>query len=256
MRPDEMPPTPLDQLLDRVVKRGRNLRRRRLATPALLGAIILGALVPVATNLARPERPALVSGAGDAPAVVSSTSKLAKLSKGAPSPKTTRAIASGQNSEPAQCRNSFDQPCGAFQWDPAPQANRPISISITYEPADPVVGQEVTFTVAVQDPDAPHVGVYMWGDPSNIEAADRLCRQGYGPWTPPEPRMGRGTFTYSETYDRPGTYRFPVSAASSNSVNPSGEAGQGACQDPYSSDGREEISVTVRDAGPETSPTS
>lgn len=257
MRPDEMPPTPMDELLERVVKRGRYLRRKRLLVPLIVTAGLIGGLVPVAMSLSRTEGPLLVSGDPTTPPA----SNVSGHPSSSPTPRTLAADPDEPSPEPTtRCRDSFDEACGPFVWDPEPRVNRPVSITITFEPAEPVVGQEVTFTVTVRDRDAPHVGISFWdtggGRPGGYrEEADRLCREGHGAWTPPEPRAGEGTFTYSSTYDRSGIHRFRVGANSATRVNPSGEIGESLCQSPYASDGVEEVSVTVSGPGPTGVPT-
>src|SRR5262245_38037189 len=54
------------------------------------------------------------------------------------------------------CRNSTDERCGDFYYD-WPEADRPTVITIELSPAAPRIGELVTFTVTIDDPDGPPI---------------------------------------------------------------------------------------------------
>src|SRR5581483_2333061 len=103
--------------------------------------------------------------------------------------------------------------CGPFRWDPAPGANAPLSISITYTPQNPHPGDVVTFTVHVVDPDASPIiageqtcNPPGFGDVGTTRCSPTCAQPGYGPWTPPARQRGDRTVTYTHPYDSAGTY--------------------------------------------------
>lgn len=141
------------------------------------------------------------------------------------------------------CQNSHDSACGDFSWMAAP-ANTPLQWHVTYEPAEPQVGQAVTFHVTVAD-DESRVG------PGFECYSDHACSArtdfgewgppGYGPWSLPV-HPSSATYDYSHTFASPGTYTasFGVSAyAYGYQVDCPGDPGRPVggngfdCRDPY-----------------------
>ena len=120
---------------------------------------------------------------------------------------------------PPVCRNSFDQRCGPFHWDPPPHPNAPMRISITATPSRPKAGEEVSFVVEGEDPDANRLPCHPsleYGDGETNSDFNTYCvgmgrfprsAPAYGPWSPP-PRE-KGTFrssAFTHTYREAGTY--------------------------------------------------
>jgi hypothetical protein len=75
----------------------------------------------------------------------------------------------------------------------------------------PTVGQLVTITVTVNEPDhalTNACGVLSFGDstPNGFSGncAPRPCPDRYGAWTPPAPSAGTRTFVFQHTYASPG----------------------------------------------------
>jgi len=128
-------------------------------------------------------------------------------------------------------------------------------MSITITPEHPVVGEEVTIVVTASDEDAPHIGFYLgssW-ESDAVLGTPLACRNAFGPWSPPEPKSGRGEITYKHTYSKAGTFQIVVFALSS-SGSPWHE---GFCywSDPYGGEESAHATIEVSD-GPISSPTS
>lgn len=147
------------------------------------------------------------------PAVTTSTAAMSSATTSATAPTTTTTIASTTTTV---CRNSTNPACGPFRWDPAPQADQPVVVTVT-APEQGVAGRPVTFTVEAVDTDAQVVfcEVYDLGDGTKQGVIGQRCDQGtaegrcsnrYGPWTPPSRKGGRFQFSLTHTYAQPGTY--------------------------------------------------
>jgi hypothetical protein len=112
------------------------------------------------------------------------------------------------------CRNSSDPACGPFYWDPDPGANAPMTGQVTFSPANPKVGDQVTFRLTASDPDDSPVVYcsYSFGDegvvcdPGELMAPDTFCPKQYGPWTPPPRKPGTMDQTVTHVYNNSGTY--------------------------------------------------
>lgn len=101
------------------------------------------------------------------------------------------------------CLNSYEPRCGDFYWDPKPDPGDPMSVEVTFSPAEPHVGDEVEFTLTVEDN-------ALWEPfPYRQEFGDYPARQWcvmcdgrerFGPWRPP-PKVARvWTKTVSHVY--------------------------------------------------------
>ena len=124
------------------------------------------------------------------------------------------------------CRNSYEEKCGPFFWDPPPEPNQPLTMEIAVYPHRPRVGDTVTFVVTVSDPDAP---VYSqphsvdFGNGQAITVTDSCAVAGdppYGAWTPPDPFYGEGEDRYVTSYKEPGTYTVRFGPAVSGDEGP------------------------------------
>lgn len=123
---------------------------------------------------------------------------------------------------PLVCRNSIDPACGPMYYD-WPEPNRPVIVSITASPAMPRVGEMVTFTVTIDDPDGDPEhrcsslsGLAFWttgmGELPEESGGFGLCgggsREGFGPWDPPPPWHAVETYQgyFGSAGDYPVTY--------------------------------------------------
>jgi hypothetical protein len=118
-----------------------------------------------------------------------------------------------------------------------------MTVTVTYTPEHPSVGESVSFVVVAADADAPIVpteSAVGFGDPGIPSGAPMVLRDchpvGYGPWEPPEAKADTHTSRFTHVYAQPGTYTAVVYEVSRN------EAG---CHDAYGSVGRGSAEVTV-----------
>jgi hypothetical protein len=159
----------------------------------------------------------------------------------------------------ASCLQSTNPACGPFRWAQAIN-NRPLTVSFTYSPQSPMVGQPVTFTIFVTDPDDANDlqidGAYF-GDESSIGGVEggvsattangpaAGCQTPYGTWTAPGPGVsGHLEKQMTFTYANPGPYQVDFTASSGQPA--------GAClPDPYASTGQSAVqTVTVSSPPP------
>lgn len=135
--------------------------------------------------------------------------------------------------------------CGPFKWDPAPGENSPVTIGISVSPAQPKAGQQVTFYIVIDDPDAAIQGdsyAASFGesgtvvDPNGPIEDFPSCKQGYGPWVPPKKIAGHWEMTLQHVYEAPGTYKAGFAFHSHNLDQ---------CQDAYGSRGAGTVTVVV-----------
>jgi len=225
---------------------------------ALLAIPVLAALVfadhqPSAAQTGRAsDRTVAVASAGGA-GTASPDSGPTALSLPRTGGDATTTFAAGQlpslaaNDAPGVCRNSIDPACGRFRWDPQPGADSPVDISVTYSPALPRVGQEVTVTVHARDADA-RVGdvTMMYGDeraslipPASTVACDA---EPAGPWTPPARTPDEIVRTFRHVFTRAGDLRLAAYTASADALNPT------CPPNPYASQGTATVPIHVGSA--------
>lgn len=126
---------------------------------------------------------------------------------------TTRPAATTTSTAPTTtvvaCRNSTDPACGPFRFDPQPGADSPMTAQVVAEPASVRAGQEVVFTVTLDDPDGVSYGssVFIFGDSGIGETSQDPCTK-FGPWDPPprDPASATEVQLVRHTYFSPGTY--------------------------------------------------
>lgn len=240
-RPDGEDPwrTP-DEILDWVYERGQALRIRRRISRGVAAAAALSVVVAIGViGLGDPEPRGI--------RIVDSPSSEPSFEPGTPTP-TPSPSAFPVSPTPEQsptlvCHNSTDPACGDFYWDPPPGPDAPLEFEIQISPANPQVGQEVTVTVTVRDPDSPLYEIHI-----NFDVAMKfttLCapRERYGPWSPPEKEPGEMTKTATHTFDAPGDHYVHVLARSQ---------GASCGSSPYGSNGESQRTIVV---APEPSPT-
>jgi len=112
-------------------------------------------------------------------------------------------------------KNSTDVACGPFFWDPPSNGNQPLTVSASASPTNPRVGDVVTFTVQVVDPDHPvtdNCAEIDFGDGqrAQLPCSHPQCPDAHGAWEPPPAIPGNQTFTYTHQYaaERPYTASF------------------------------------------------
>jgi hypothetical protein len=138
------------------------------------------------------------------------------------------------------CRNSYDEACGPFRYERQPDKNQPLKVDVRVSPSRPKAGQEVTFTVVANDPDATidrecvggHYGDGL-SDPKSCSSA--ICFAQHGTWTPPPKRSDRLQMTFRHVYSAAGTYEAAFPFLSS-----------GECGNPFDSRSDGLVNVTVR----------
>jgi hypothetical protein len=195
--PPELEPR-RDALFERVTRRGRTLRRRRIA--AISTAVTAILLVPLTTV-------AIVRADDDPPRVAANPS--------VPDTTTTTVV----------CRNSTNPSCGPMFYDP-PITNAPATITVSTSPPVPRVGDVVTFTVHVADPDTPisesPCVEYTFGERAEVggtcAAHCPAIPVRYGAWEPPPARPGDSTFKMEHVYATAGIFeaKFEVTVGMCN----------------------------------------
>lgn len=262
--PLQTPAPDRDQLLARVITRGEVLRRRRRVTKAAAGLAVIAVLFVVAVVPLEREQgqDAIVATSGTTTTPGSgslldqnppTTGQSADSQSEVPATTTTSqanvaptsTTATSGSSSTAPCRNSRDQACGPYYWDPAPDGNQPLVVEVAVEPPSPTPGETVTFTVTVEDPDARiqrdcnyKVSYGDGRDPSTC-ASLPACLPRYGAWTPPERQPDSYRTTFVHVYEAAGDYTARFTFVSSS----------GTCyEDPYGSSGTGSVAVAVAEA--------
>ena len=162
--------------------------------------------------------------------------------KGSPTPLIFDPNASRTS---VQCQhNSLDPRCGPFSWASPPGGNEPLSISGSASPPTATVGQPVTFTITVRDPDHLVTGNctgvdYGDGAASNGPCNPAPCPAPYGQWDTPPKQNGSQEFTFQHTYNSPGDYH-PTFTFHTD---------RDRCPDPYGNEGQWATSIHVVGSG-------
>jgi serine/threonine protein kinase len=194
----------------------------------------------------RPDGGGLRNALDEPPAAVASAGL---KDNGKPLPATTVPVAT-------PCYQSYLSTCGAVVWSPA-VVNKALTVRFTYSPAHPVAGQQVTFVVAVDDPDDGHNlsidGEYFGDRVGAAGSASRAgavstgagCQTPHGTW--PSPKSGGPGHldrSITNTYANPGTYQVHFTASSGQDVSP--------CfpPDPYASMGQSATQTVTVDPPP------
>lgn len=156
---------------------------------------------------------AAISAPPPGPAVASaetfSATTVVQAAGGSPGPRADEVVPVEPNAPVAAavpCRNSVDLACGPFFYD-WPVPNRPAVVTLTPSPVTPRVGEEVTFTVTVEDPDgAPDLPCTLFdsGGTIGLGACTSVDESRHGPWDPPPPSSR--VETYSASFLTAGTF--------------------------------------------------
>lgn len=245
------------ELLDVVRRKARvgQRRARALAAGAMTASLVLVMTLAAITlpgsgrpsqirTAAPPTMPDTTTTMGEAPTTTSGTT--------VPGPTTTRPSLSKTTgpirtttTRPAvttttiPCRNSYEPRCGEFRWDPPLGPNLPLTVSVSFTPERPKIGDTVRFQVVAEDPDARIMREYnqqwMWGDGTGGGTSQvASCLASFGPWTPPDRVLDRYETSFEHAYDEAGTYTATFSFQSGS-----------ICQQPYGSRGTGTVQVTV-----------
>ena len=225
---------------------GRQLR----ALSAISAVVLILGLVAVATRSGNEETTQLRTTDGDVaqpqftpePTTGMPPPTLATTSTSSPRPTTAttiRAATSSTSRTPGAasstpttrpCRNSTDPACGPFRWEPPLPPNQPITVKLSYLPAAPKVGESVTFSVTVDDPDGRSLldregMANNYGDsvPERGPTAHVDCFELFGLWTPGPPEPVHADLTFRHVYTAPGTYTvsFPFKTLGDCTYGPS-----------------------------------
>lgn len=249
----------MDPALERVYRRGHSIRRRRKFVRAASATLSLVLVVSAAYGVVQlrndSELPPVTIATGPArpssEPTVSPTAKVSTPSSSSP------AASSSPTSTSRACDNSFDPKCGPFSWLTRPGSNKPVTLSITVSPSSPKVGQTVTLRLTVTDPDASNVTANMdggWKGEGPFLSTPLSCtKPGYGPWTPPEPKSGSRTYTFTHVYSEAGTFTLHFWGISWSGPPWSSGSCPGAETDPYAGVAEEQKTIVVT-GGPSPSP--
>lgn len=145
------------------------------------------------------------------------------------------------------CRNSTDPACGAFRWDPAPEAGQstvrlflpaaPAQVGVPYELVveltDPTA--QPTFNCASLDVSPLPGQAWVGGFQCQPDPIPMCSPAKYGPWTPPAPAGGTISDAVEITFDQPGTYTLTMET----------KAKPRHCDHPYGSDATTSVTVEV-----------
>lgn len=256
MTSDEHDVTPVhgeDEILERVHKRGTQLRRRkrlaRASAATTIAIVVLAGSLAVAhiggtkhqsqgfVNPSVTDSPTPTDAPSDTPTPDVSPSE---------SPSEQPSVTEVPTVFPmiAPCINSYDSTCGAFYWDPAPGPDAPMTVTGSASSKTVAVGETVTVQVTAVDPDA-EISCHKieWGPTAIGFAITALAK--YGRWETPAKTRGEVTETYTHAYDQPGTYQVMFSVMSGNCGRPD--------LNPYSDSGGWGTTITVT-AAPSPSP--
>ena len=251
------------KVLHRVHVRGLYLRRQPLtfALFLTLAALLIAGVVGLVSHDhgSGSKLRLTASPTTSVPAPVSTTA-LPPATTAPPAP-TTTVVGAGDTSTTVDrptttvrgvttttvCRNSMSASCGPFRWDPAPDGNQPVAVSVSYFPQTIHPGDEVTFTVRSSDPDdqinandrCRTVNSFGDGtsDPSQPDCPRCPTPGRYGPWTPPAKNGGSRFETIKHTYTVGGQYTATFRRVSGDPCPDQ--------TDPYASEGAGAVTVNV-----------
>ncbi len=224
----------------------------RAATSATTTSVGASSTASVTTSTAvsstGPTGPTGPSATGPSATGPTATTAVATTRPGG-STTTTAGPASG-------CVNSTDAKCGPFYWNPPPAPNQPLTLTVTFTPASPHVGDLVAFTVTYADPDAgrPPLGCstesQSYGDGS--PAVRRVCDDAStctwtGAHTPLPAAGGRWNVTYQHRYAQAGTFVADFSGTSrlAGAQAHCADSKTGRSGDPFASTGSASVTVSV-----------
>lgn len=255
---DPSPPGPGPEDREAVMRRAQSITRHRqmamgVAAAALVALIAVPAFALTGSGGSHRKVNTIGAPTTQSNEDTTTTPTTAQDTTTTPGPTTTTikrgpAGAATTTTTALVCRNSHDPRCGPFYWDPAPAPNQPLTVHITYSPSQPVTGQQVTFHIVADDPDAPiacdkdaNYWSPQFGDGSRGYPCVTNCPAEfptYGPWTPPAPEPSHAEGDLTHVYSSAGQYTMRVEMGSGFPCTPS----------PYGN--QQPASVTVTVSGP------
>lgn len=221
-----------DDVLDRVYRRGRVLRRRRHARrAATVSAAVIAVVIPLTLSSGSSPDQSKVKVVSPTPttAVAPSTTTTSATATTTTIPATTTSRpATATTVAPSVTTTTID--AGDHG---APPPNQPLTLTLRYQPLQPSSGQVVWFKSTADDPDASIQCIAVdFGDGTSTGApcAPPLCDTNptWGPVAGHKDRVDQHTF------GAPGTYTVRATAYS------------GPCQSQFASTGETSIVVTVQ----------
>lgn len=253
---------PLDEVLPRVLARGRSLRHRRRIVVRGVGSLaVVICLMGVAAAVAGPSGPDnhRVVRVADAPTTVAvpdddtKTSSTSPVTEAPPSTTTTTTRPTAPTtSTTLYCHNSNNPACGPFRWVGDPGPNEPATDVVTWTPQVPTVGEDVIFTMTWDDPDAPilnHSRSLCIGDGSACVSGSHLAMcDRYGPWDLPARQPYHETQTIHHTFEKAGTFTLVNAFGTTSNDCATGS-------DPYGSEASFQGQITVEPAATTTTST-
>jgi hypothetical protein len=246
-------PSPLDVLAGRVVARQRRQRRTAVAGALTLALVVSTSVVAAAQrqggtkHVRAADMPNATTSSTDDPTTESTNTTSTSV------PVTTSTMAgatapprSGTTTTTKPCRNSYDPDCGAFYWLTSPGANAPMTFSVTYTPEHPKAGEEVTFHIVADDPDAPQDNWLSYRLGRTLRIGDYAScprwRLKYGGWSPPARIHGHYEWDLTLTvpeHDWEWDWEFSTNSAFCDVGSlDDGSAGARDGKNPYASPGR------------------
>ena len=212
---------PVDEVLPGVLARGRHLRRRhRIAVRAvgsLAVVICMVGFAAAAASTGGPGHRRVVAATGRPATSMPEDATTSSSPSTVPTPAATPTTVAVRHRAPTTtttlyCHNSKDPRCGPFHWVGDPGPNYPATDVVKWTPEVPQVGQDVTFTMTWDDPDAPILNSSM-----NLCIADRrsACVSGttllecdrYGAWDLPAREPFHLQQTMHHTFTEAGVFR-------------------------------------------------
>jgi hypothetical protein len=214
---------PPDEVLPAVLTRGRQLRRRRRVAVRGVGtmavAICLIGVAAAAASSNGPSAHRVIRAAGEpstttateeAPLAPSTTTTITGTTA-VPTASSTTTPRPGSPTTTLYCHNSTDPRCGPFRWVGDPGPNDPATDVVEWEPKAPRVGDDVTFTVTWDDPDAPILrssrNVCIGDGSPCVSGTSLITCDRYGPWDLPARQPFHERWTFHHTFTKTGVFQ-------------------------------------------------
>src|SRR5579872_131983 len=141
---DSLTPEEHDRFLSVVRERAGAHRRRRRMLVATIGSLAVVLLAALSLAFASVEgHPQRLHSVGQPPSGTEPTTVVTDVTSTTQAPVTTVVVPPTVAAPPAVtttslvCRDSLDPACGPFRWDPQPLANEPLTVQVTFSPAQP-----------------------------------------------------------------------------------------------------------------------
>ena len=222
----------------------------KLVSIVIAGALTVGTVGAVAgssgTHHTHIAKGLGVAASGQAPTPTATDAPAVGETKFAHAPTSTTSQATSTTAGKRTATKSSTT-TGDVQLAPAahfvhgPEANQPMTATLTISPAHPAVGEKVTFTIHGHDPDAAQGWINEWtygdGPTVIVDALRPTCDHPDG-WTPAPGGPHDWDVTQTWTYHGAGTFHASFNVLSAT-------PGVGGCPDPYASSAVAAGDVTV-----------